>query len=71
MLETDGVRPWKEFMHKYVDEMDKSTAWNYHEPESLPGHLRMSGLFYSIILDGQHVAFIPTDVRALLFRLLR
>jgi tetratricopeptide (TPR) repeat protein len=71
MLETNGVRPWKEFVHKYGDDMDESTAWNYQKPESLPGRLRMSGLFYSGILDGQQVAFIPADARAVLLRLLK
>ena len=71
MLETDGVRPWKEFVHKYGDDMDESTAWNYHEPESLPGRLRMSGLFYSGMLDGRQVAFIPADARLLLRKLLK
>ncbi|MHB0988054.1 MAG: tetratricopeptide repeat protein [Bellilinea sp.] len=71
MLGTDGVRPWKEFVRKYGDDMDESTAWNYHEPESIPGRLRMSGLFYSGMLDGQQVAFIPADVRLLLGKLLK
>ncbi len=71
MLESDGVRPWKEFTRKYGDETRDSTVWNYHEPTSIPGRLRMSGLFYSGALEGQTVAFIPGDLRSLLRKLLK
>jgi tetratricopeptide (TPR) repeat protein len=71
MLETDGVRPWREFVHKYGDDMDESIAWNYHEPKSLPGRLRISGLLYAGTLNGRQVAFIPVDVRSLLRKLLK
>ena len=71
MLETNGVRPWKEFVRKYGDDMEESTLWAYHEPESIPGRLRMSGLFYSGVLNGQQVAFIPADARLQLQKLLK
>jgi len=71
MLAADGVRPWKEFTHKYGDDADESTAWDYNQPESITGRLRMSGLFYSGVLDGQPVAFVPADVRSLLQKLLK
>lgn len=71
MLEADGVRSWEEFVRKYGDDAGESTAWNYHEPKSILGRLRMSGLFYSGLLDGQPVAFIPADMRSLLRKLLR
>jgi hypothetical protein len=71
MLETDGIRPWKEFVYKYGDDMDESTVWNYHKPESIPGRLRISSLFYSGTLAGQQAAFIPADVRPLLRDLLK
>lgn len=71
MLETNGVRPWKEFVRKYGDDMEESTLWAYQEPESIPGRLRMSGLFYSGVLNGQKVAFIPADARLQLRKLLK
>lgn len=71
MLEADGVRPWKEFVRKYGDDMDEPTNWDYLEPESIPGRLRVSGLLYSGILDNQLVAFIPADARKLLRKLLK
>ena len=71
ILEMEGVRPWREFVQKYGDDMDESVYWKYHEPKSIPGRLRMSGLFYSGQLDGRSVAFIPADVRSLLRELLK
>ena len=71
IMEADGVRPWKEFVRKFGDDADESTAWNYHEPKSIPGRLRMSGLFYSGTLKGQQVAFIPADLRSHLRNLLK
>lgn len=69
ILETDGVRPWKGFIRIYGDDMDESTLWDYHIPESIPGRLRLTGLLYTGTLDGQQVAFIPADVRPLLCKL--
>jgi tetratricopeptide (TPR) repeat protein len=71
VMEAGGVRPWKEFIHKYGDDMEESTSWDFHEPESIPGRLRRSALFYSGMLDDQQVAFIPADVRPLLKKLLK
>lgn len=71
MLEADGVRAWKEFVRNYGDDMEESTAWDIIEPVSIPGRLRMSGLFYSGTVEGQQVAFIPADARLLLRRLLQ
>ncbi|NMB86746.1 MAG: hypothetical protein GYA17_00205, partial [Chloroflexi bacterium] len=65
VLEAEGVQPWEDFIFNYGDDMDESTFWNYHEPESIPGRLKMSGLLYSGTLNGQTVAFIPADVRPL------
>lgn len=70
MLEANGVRPWEEFVRIYGDNAGESTAWHYHQPDSIPGRLRVSGLLYSGILEGQTVAFIPADVRPLLRKLL-
>lgn len=71
LLEADGIRPWKEFMRKYGDDMDESPYWNHNEPESIPGRLKISGLLFVGTLDGQQVAFIPADVRPLLRELLK
>jgi tetratricopeptide (TPR) repeat protein len=72
LLEADGVRPWDEFISAYGDE-DKKEQWTArvgHEPKTIPGRLRMTGLFYSGLLNSRGVAFIPVDVRPLLRKIL-
>ena len=71
VLEADGVRPWKEFVGKYGDDEDETKSWNFDEPESIPGRLRLSGLLFSGKLNDQVVAFIPVDARPLLQKLLQ
>lgn len=70
ILEGGGVSPWKEFVKQFGDDREESIYWNYHEPESIPGRLRMSGLLYTGELKGEQVAFIPSDVRPILRDLL-
>ncbi|HVP20938.1 MAG TPA: tetratricopeptide repeat protein [Anaerolineaceae bacterium] len=71
LLEAGGVRPWQEFVRKYGDDSEESTYWNTNEPESIPGRLRRTGLFFSGTLEGKQVAFIPADARPLLGELLK
>jgi tetratricopeptide (TPR) repeat protein len=71
LLETDGVHSWKEFVRKYGDDLEESPYWNYNEPESIPGRLKVSGLLFTGMLDSQQVAFIPADMRPLLRKLLK
>jgi tetratricopeptide (TPR) repeat protein len=63
ILENNGWRPWEEFNQKFGDDMDESPYWRYHDPESLPGRLKMAGLLFTGTLNGAHVAFIPVDIR--------
>jgi hypothetical protein len=71
LLEMEGIRPWKEFTRKYGDGKNELTAWNFHQPESVPGRLRVAGLFFTGTLDGEQVALIPADLRAILRDLLQ
>lgn len=71
VLEADGARPWEEFVSKYGSDARESKHWDSHPPGSVPGRLRMLGLFYSGVLEGQTVAFIPPDARPLLHKLFK
>ena len=66
LLEADGIRPWKEFTAKFGDDFDESPYWQWAEPETTPGILRMSGLVFAGTLDGEQVALIPAELRPLL-----
>jgi tetratricopeptide (TPR) repeat protein len=70
ILDAGGVRSWLDLVKKYGDDMQESTFWTFHEPESIPGRLRMSGLLFSGTLEESQVAFIPADLRTLLMELL-
>jgi|GEM_PF-5137520 len=70
LLQANGVCPWKEYAVKFGDDSQESTYWIYHEPKSATGRLRRACLLFNGTLDGQQVAFIPPDLRALLRDLL-
>jgi hypothetical protein len=64
LLEGDGVRPWAEFTTRFGDDFDESPYWEWHDPETVPGVLRLFGLVSVGTLDGREVAFIPNDLRS-------
>lgn len=63
VLENNGVRSWREFTGRYGDDLQESSHWNYHEPESIMGRLRFTGLLAKGTLDNEQVLFIPVNVR--------
>lgn len=69
ILEAGGWRPWQEFTAQFGDDWDESPWWKYHDPESVPGRLKLAGLLYAGTLDQQQVAFIPVDARPLVKKL--
>jgi predicted Zn-dependent protease len=70
ILEGGGVQPWKDFVVRYGSGEEEPVHWQYHEPQSIPGRLRRSGLFFTGLLEGEQVAFIPGEVRGILQELL-
>jgi tetratricopeptide (TPR) repeat protein len=66
VLDSGGWCLWQAFIAKFGDDFDESPWWKYHNPESIPGRLKMAGLLYAGTLDGKQVAFIPADLRQLL-----
>ena len=59
-----GIRSWNDFIVRFEDDFDESPYWQYHEPETIPGRLRMTGLLAVGTLDGEQVALIPRELRA-------
>jgi len=70
VLDGGGFRPWGEFTERFGDDMDESPYWQWHEPESLPGRLKRTGLLYVGMLNELQVAFIPADIREQLAEIL-
>jgi len=63
VLDGGGFRLWLEFAQRFGDDMDESPHWQWHEPVSLPGRLKRTGLLHVGTLNGATVAFIPADIR--------
>lgn len=63
ILEGGGFCPWGEFTQRFGDDMDESPYWQWHEPVSLAGRLKRTGLLHVGTLQGSTVAFIPADIR--------
>jgi tetratricopeptide (TPR) repeat protein len=71
LLQKGGICPWEEFTSQYDDDAEESPNWKLYFPESIAGTLKASGLLFTGTLNGQVVAFIPTDLRPLLRELLK
>jgi tetratricopeptide (TPR) repeat protein len=70
MLEHGGVRPWNEFIGRFGDDFDESPYWQWHDPETVPGYLRMTGMLAVGKLGEEHVAVIPAELRPILAEIL-
>jgi Flp pilus assembly protein TadD len=70
ILEAGGWRSWQGFIEMFGDDMDESPSWEHHEPETVPGRLKRMGLLTAGTCEGEHVAFIASDLRPLLRKLL-
>jgi tetratricopeptide (TPR) repeat protein len=66
VLQNNGARLWNDFVEKFSDDYVESPHWLYHEPQSIMGRLRNSGLLHLGTLDDQQVVFIPADLRPFL-----
>ena len=70
MLERGGYIPWAEFDAAFGNDLEESPYWQYHQPESLMGRLRIRGLLVETSVDGQLVMTIPLELRVRLLSLL-
>lgn len=64
ILENGGTCPWKDMTDKYGDDSLDMSLWLIQSPSGVVGRLRLAGLLFSGILDGEQVAFIPPNIRA-------
>ncbi len=70
VLAGDGRIPWQQFADKFDDDLDESSHWNWHEPESVMGRLRMRGLLAEATVDGEILILVPVELRPILPKLL-
>jgi len=66
VLEAGGTMDWEKFTGRYGDDLDESPYWDYHEPETVMGRLRMLGLLSEGTVDDRLIVLIPYELRELL-----
>lgn len=70
VLEAGGWVLWDDFSQRHGDDGEESPYWNYHEPETLMGRLRVRGLLIEGVVDEEVVVMVPRELRESLARLL-
>jgi hypothetical protein len=70
VLEGGGIRSWEAFTDRFEDDYDESPYWQYHDPETIPGRLRMLGFLAVGTLEDERVVLSPADLRPLLVKVL-
>lgn len=66
VLTAGGSLPWEKFTARYGDDLDESPHWQWHEPETVMGRLRMLGLLSEGTVDDQLLVLVPSELRHLL-----
>jgi len=66
VLKAGGTMDWEGFTARYGDDLDESPYWDWREPETVMGRLRMLGLLSEGTVDDQLVVLIPYELRDLL-----
>jgi tetratricopeptide (TPR) repeat protein len=70
VLARGGQMPWQEFDADYGNDLEESPNWEYHEPETLMGRLRLRGLLAETTVKDELLVTIPSDLRAPLAQIL-
>ena len=71
VLLAGGSMPWDDFDAAYDNDLDESRYWQWHEPETVMGRLRMCGLLVEAKVDGELLIAIPADLRPPLAQVFR
>jgi tetratricopeptide (TPR) repeat protein len=71
VLDMGGRMSWAEFDARYGNDLDESPYWNYHEPETAMGRLRLRGLLVEATVSGELLVALPVELREPLIAILR
>jgi tetratricopeptide (TPR) repeat protein len=63
VMERGGAMPWDEFDARYGNDLDESRYWQWHEPKTVMGQLRKSGLLVEAAVDGELLIVVPRELR--------
>ncbi len=70
VLESSGHMSWQDFETRYGNDLEESPYWEYHEPETLMGRLRLRGLLAETTVDGELRVAVPSELRQVLHEML-
>jgi Flp pilus assembly protein TadD len=66
VLARGGHMPWQDFDAAYDNDLDESRFWQWHEPKSSMGQLRLRGLLVEATVDGELLVAVPLELRQML-----
>ena len=66
VLAGGGHMPWHGFDAQYGNDLEESQYWQYHEPTTTMGRLRLRGLLVETTVDDELLVAVPLDLRQVL-----
>ncbi len=66
VLSQGGTMPWQDFDAAYDNDLEESRHWEYHEPQTVMGRLRLRGLLVEATVDDELLIVMPVELRPLL-----
>ncbi|MFC2037256.1 tetratricopeptide repeat protein [Chloroflexota bacterium] len=66
VLAGGGHMPWHAFDAQYVNDLEESQYWQYHEPKTTMGRLRLRGLLVETTVNDELLVAVPRDLRQVL-----
>ena len=67
VLADGGHMPWHSFDAQYGNDLEESQYWQYHEPETTMGRLRLRGLLVETTVDDELLVAVPLELRPVLW----
>jgi hypothetical protein len=68
VLASGGHMPWHGFDAQYGNDLEESQYWQYHEPTTTMGRLRLRGLLVETTVNDELLVAVPQDLRQVLER---
>jgi hypothetical protein len=66
VLADGGHMPWHDFDAQYGNDLEESQYWQYHEPTTTMGRLRLRGLLVETTVNDELMVAVPLDLRQVL-----
>jgi tetratricopeptide (TPR) repeat protein len=63
VLASGGNMLWCDFDARYGNDLEESPYWQWHEPETTMGRLRLRGLLAEATVDGELLIVVPSELR--------